>query len=129
NKLHLGAPEVSAFRLWAAMPLYFSFAFGLIRDTWNPFGMRDRGYFVLFGAVGAALYTSFAFAPVAYIGSYAGLVAAMISVTIAFLFVWGAWNGFSAALGQQQVMSGLVSAVFGIMAVLPISIAFLVGGA
>jgi hypothetical protein len=37
--------------------------FGFIRDTWNPFGMRDRGFMLLFGAVTAALYVAFAFTP------------------------------------------------------------------
>src|SRR5580698_10316302 len=42
NKLHLTAHEVANFRLVAAIPLYLYFVFGFIRDTWNPFGMRDR---------------------------------------------------------------------------------------
>ena len=55
NKLHLSAPAVADFRLASAIPLYLSFAFGFIRDTWHPFGMRDRGYLVIFGAVCAAI--------------------------------------------------------------------------
>src|ERR1700686_675946 len=43
NRLHLTAHEVASFRLVAAIPLYLSFVFGFIRDSWNPFGMRDRG--------------------------------------------------------------------------------------
>ena len=43
------------FRLVAAIPLYLSFVFGFIRDTWNPFGMRDRGFMLLFGATSAGL--------------------------------------------------------------------------
>src|SRR5215813_11626637 len=39
NKLHLQAHEVATFRLVAAIPLYLSFAFGFIRDSWNPLGM------------------------------------------------------------------------------------------
>ena len=44
NKLHLKAHELADFRLVSAIPLYLSFVFGFIRDSWNPFGMRDRGY-------------------------------------------------------------------------------------
>src|SRR6201995_2549059 len=51
NKLHLEAHEVAGFRLIAAVPLYLAFAFGFIRDIWNPFGMRDRGYMLLFGGI------------------------------------------------------------------------------
>ena len=53
NKLHLEAHEVAVFRLVAAIPLYLSCVFGFIRDTWNPFGMRDRGFMALFGAISA----------------------------------------------------------------------------
>src|SRR5580692_6455996 len=56
NKLHLKAHEVADFRLIAAIPLYLSFVFGFARDTWNPFGMRDRGFLVCFGIVAACAY-------------------------------------------------------------------------
>jgi hypothetical protein len=48
NHLHATAPQVSLFRLLTGIPLYVAFLFGLVRDLWNPFGWRDRGYF--FGA-------------------------------------------------------------------------------
>src|SRR6516165_9049739 len=66
NRLHLEAHEVAHFRLIAAIPLYLSFAFGFIRDMWNPLGMRDRGFILLFGGISAALYVSFAFMPINY---------------------------------------------------------------
>src|SRR6267154_6871504 len=66
NKLHLEANEVAVFRLVAAIPLYLSFVFGFIRDTRNPFGMKDRGFMLLFGAISAGLYVLFAFTPVTY---------------------------------------------------------------
>src|SRR6202008_704090 len=55
NRLHLTAHEVANFRLMAAIPLYLSFAFGFIRDMWNPLGMRDRGFMLLFGGISAFL--------------------------------------------------------------------------
>src|SRR6266545_1349033 len=64
NRLHLEASELANFRLVAAIPLYLSCIFGFIRDTWNPFGMRDRGFMLLFGTISAALYAAFAFIPV-----------------------------------------------------------------
>src|ERR1700674_5015506 len=51
NKLHLTAHELADFRLVSAIPLYLSFVFGFIRDTWNPLGMRDRGFMLLFGTI------------------------------------------------------------------------------
>jgi hypothetical protein len=55
NKLHLEAHELAEFRLVAAIPLYLSFVFGFIRDMWNPFGMRDRGFMLLFGIISSGL--------------------------------------------------------------------------
>jgi len=66
NKLHLEAHEVANFRLIAAIPLFFSFLFGFIRDTWHPFNIQDRGMMVVFGVVSAGLYLVFAAAPLSY---------------------------------------------------------------
>ena len=48
NQLHATATQISMFRLVTAIPIYFAFAFGLARDLWNPFGLRDRGFFLIF---------------------------------------------------------------------------------
>ena len=44
NQLHATATQVSMFRLLTAIPAYFAFAFGLLRDQWNPLGLRDAGF-------------------------------------------------------------------------------------
>ena len=125
NRLHLEAHEVAEFRLVSAVPLYLSFVFGFIRDTWNPFGMRDRGFMVLFGTVSAALYAAFAFTAI----TYATLLVAVVLLTTSFLFVAGAQNGLTAMIGQQHAMSGQVSAVWNIFSSLPTVAALLMGGA
>src|ERR1700735_3981530 len=66
NRLHLQAHEVARFRLIAAIPLYLSFVFGFIRDIWNPLGMRDRGFMLLFGCISGFLYGVLAFTPMTY---------------------------------------------------------------
>src|ERR1700675_114252 len=66
NRLHLTAHEVATFRLVAAIPLYLSFAFGFIRDMWNPLGMGDRGFMLLFGGITALLCVLVAFTPMNY---------------------------------------------------------------
>src|SRR5580698_7799080 len=83
NRLHLTAHEVANFRLAAAIPLYLSFVFGFIRDIWNPLGMRDRGFMLVFGGISALLYVFFAFTPM----GYATLLAAVVLLTTSFLFV------------------------------------------
>ena len=125
NKLHLEAHELAQFRLISAIPLSLSFVFGFIRDTWNPFGMGDRGFMLLFGAITAALYVLFGFTPV----TYATLLVAVVLLTTSFLFVTSAQNGLTSTIGQQHVMSGQVSAVWNIFASVPTVGALLIGGA
>jgi Major Facilitator Superfamily len=125
NKLHLEAHEVATFRLIAAVPLYLAFVFGFIRDIWNPFGMRDRGYMLLFGGVSALLYIGFAFAPIAY----GTLLVAVMLLTASFLFVASAQNGLTAALGQQHAMTGQISAAWNVFLSIPTVAALLAGGA
>jgi predicted MFS family arabinose efflux permease len=125
NRLHLEAHEVATFRLIAAFPVYLSFLFGFIRDTWNPFGMRDRGYMLLFGALTAAIYLVFAFIPF----SYASLLAAVVLVTTSYLFVASAQHALTSIIGQQHVMPGQISAVWNVAASIPVIVALLLGGA
>ncbi len=125
NKLHLQAHEVAGFRLIAAVPLYLAFVFGFIRDIWNPFGMRDRGYMLLFGGVSALLYVGFAFAPI----TYGTLLVAVMLLTASFLFVASAQNGLTAMLGQQHAMTGQISAAWNVFQSIPTVAALLAGGA
>src|SRR5476649_2078729 len=124
NKLHLTAHELATFRLVAALPLYLSFVFGFIRDTWNPFGMRDRGFMLLFGVISAGVYVFFSFIPI----TYATLLIAVMLLTISFLFVASAQNGLTSTIGQQHVMSGQISAVWNIFSSIPTIAALLIGG-
>jgi hypothetical protein len=124
NKLHMRAHEVATFRAWSAAPLYVSFLFGFARDRWNPFGMKDRGFMVLFGSITALVYLTFAFIPV----SYLTLLIGVIILTVSYLFVISAQNGLVSTIGQQHVMSGQISTVLNTVASLPVLAAFLLGG-
>jgi hypothetical protein len=124
NKLHLQASELANFRLVAALPLYLSCIFGFVRDTWNPIGMGDRGFLLLFGAISAVLYTVFAFTPVTYVT----LLVAVVLLTTTFLFASSAQNGMTAAIGQQHLMTGQVSAMWNIFLSIPMVAALLAGG-
>jgi MFS family permease len=124
NRLHLTAHEVASFRLLAAIPLYLSFAFGFIRDMWNPLGMRDRGFMVLFGCITALLYVLCAFTPM----NYAMLLIAVVVLTASFLFVSSAQNGLTSVIGQQHAMTGQVSAVWNVFLSIPTVGALLIGG-
>jgi MFS family permease len=124
NKLHLKAHELADFRLVSAIPLYLSYVFGFIRDTWNPFGMRDRGFMLLFGTSTAGFYVFFAFTPITYVT----LLVAVVLLTTSFLFVASAQNGLTSMIGQQHAMSGQISAVWNIFASVPTVGALLIGG-
>jgi hypothetical protein len=125
NKLKLSAHEVAGFRLVAAVPLYLSFAFGFIRDIWNPFAMGDRGFMLLFGTISALLYVFFAFTAV----SYAVLIVAVGSLTASCLFVASAQNGLTAMIGRQHAMTGQISAAWNVFLSIPAVAALLAGGA
>lgn len=124
NKLHLAAHEVAEFRLVAAIPLYLSFVFGFIRDLWSPFGMADRGFMLLFGAVTAGLYIVFSVTPI----TYTTLLVAVLLLTTSYLFVASAQNGLTSTIGQQHNMSGQVSAVWNIFGSIPGVAALIIGG-
>ena len=115
NNLHATASEVATFRLLTATPLYIALLFGLIRDQWNPFGLRDRGYFLLFAPASAAVFLWMAFSPL----SYSGLVTGMLLVMVGFRFVAAAYFGLLALTGQEQLMSGRLSVLWNIMSSIP----------
>jgi hypothetical protein len=125
NKLKLSAHEVAVFRLVAAVPLYLSFAFGFIRDIWSPFGMGDRGFMLLFGAISALLYVFFAFTSVTYVV----LIVAIVMLTASCLFIVSAQNGLTAMIGRQHAMTGQISAAWNVFLSIPTVAALLAGGA
>lgn len=124
NKLHMSAHALAGFRLWAAVPLYLSFAFGFARDRWNPFGMRDRGFMILFGGLTAVLYVAFAFTDI----NFWTLLIGVIILASSYLFVLSAQNGLVSTIGQQHVMSGQISAVWNVVLTLPAIIGLALGG-
>jgi hypothetical protein len=106
NQLQLSASEVSDFRALVAIPIYLSAIFGFIRDSWNPFGIRDRGLILLFGGLTVVLYIVLAFVPV----TYATLLDAVLLLRVSFRLVSSAENGLLSTFAQQHTMSGQISA-------------------
>ena len=124
NRLHLAPREIAEFRLISAIPLYMSFVFGMIRDTWNPFGMGDRGFMLVFGVISAGLYVFFAFTPM----TYGTLLIGVLLLTSSFLFVLSAQKGLTSTIAQQNTMSGQISAVWNIVTSIVAAGALLIGG-
>lgn len=115
DRLHASASEVATFRLVTAIPIYLSFVFGFMRDVWNPFGMRDRGFFLLFAPITAAIFLWLAFTQITYWGLVAGMFFAMAT----FRFVAAAYQGLMALVAQEKMMSGRLSALWQIIQTLP----------
>src|ERR1035438_3536450 len=100
NHLHATAPQVSMFRLLTGIPLYLGFVFGLVRDLWNPFRWRDRGYFRLFAPLTGAVFSWMALSRLSYRGLLIGMILGMIS----FRFVMAAYQGLIALIGQEALL-------------------------
>jgi hypothetical protein len=125
NKLHLSAHAAADFHLITGIPVYVAFLFGLARDSWSPFGLGDRGYLILFGGINAALYAAFAFAP---LDSQPVLLVTILTLNCSGLFVYSAYNGLQAQIGQQHVMPGQMSTMFNIVGSIPTLISLALGG-
>lgn len=116
NQLHATATQISTFRLLTGLPVYCAFIFGVIRDEWNPLGLRDRGFFLLFAPVTAAAYMWMAFGGV----SYGRLVAGMLLAMVASRFIAAAYQGLLALVGQEKFMSGRLSALWNLVSSAPV---------
>ena len=115
DQLHATATQVSTFRLITAIPVYVSFLFGLTRDLWNPLGLRDRGYFLIFAPATAAVFVWMAFSRVSFAGLYMGMFLVMLS----FRFIAAAYQALLALVGQEQLMSGRLSALWNVVQSFP----------
>lgn len=124
NQLHATAVQTSAFRFVTALPVYLAFAFGLFRDAWNPFGLRDRGYLLIFATATALVFAVMAFVPLSYGALFAGMLLAMLL----FRFVTAAYQGLMALVGQERLMSGRLAVLWNVVNTVPIVAGGLVSG-
>ena len=119
DQLHLTADQVSNFRLLTGIPTYLVFIFGFIRDTWNPFGRRDRGFLMIFAPITALVFAWLAVSPLTYWGLFAGMLVAMITTR----FVRASFQGLMALLGQEKLMSGRLTVVWQVVESIPAALA------
>lgn len=108
DRLHAPLGVAAAFRLAVALPVYVAFLFGLVRDAWSPFGRGDRGYFLLFGPLAAAVLVGLAFLPL----GFGTLTAGVLAVTVLTRFLTAAYQGLMASVAQQQALSGRLAVVW-----------------
>ena len=124
NILRASAAQISGFRLLTGIPFYLGFVFGMARDLWSPFGKRDPGYFLLFVPVMALVLGWMGVARTTYTGLLIGMLAAMIS----YSFLFAAFQGLMALIGQEALMSGRRSALSNVFLFLPIGAAYFASG-
>jgi len=124
NQLHASATQIATFRLVTALPVYLGFLFGVARDQWNPFGLRDRGFFLIFAPLTAVGFVWMAFTGV----SYAHLVTGMLLCMVGSRLVSAAYNGLIALVGQEQLMSGRLSAVWNVVSAVPVALGAVASG-
>jgi hypothetical protein len=116
NQFHATTMQISSFRLVTAIPIYFSFIAGLIRDQWNPLGLRDRGYFLIFAPAIAITLIVMVLTPNL---SYQGLLLGMLVMMLASRFIAAAYEGLMALIGQESLMSGRLSVIWNVVSSLP----------
>ena len=115
NQLHATAIEVSTFRLLTGIPVYLGLVFGLMRDLWNPLGLRDRGFFLIFAPVTTVTLMGMAFLRL----SYESLFAGMLLLMLLYGFINAAYQGLLALIGQEKLMSGRLSTLWNVVGVVP----------
>src|SRR5579871_5180010 len=76
NTLHTSAAQISLFRLLTGIPFYLGFVFGMVRDLWNPAGLRDRGYFRIFVPLMICVLAWMALSGTTYLGLLVGMLLA-----------------------------------------------------
>jgi len=116
NQLHATATQISIFRLLTGIPVYMAFAFGLARDHWNPLGLRDRGFFLIFAPATALAFIWMASSGFSYERLIVGVMLAMLSSR----FVAAAYQGLIALVGQEKLMSGRLSALLNVIGSVPV---------
>lgn len=124
NKLHLDASAVANFNLFASIPLIFSFLIGFLRDRWNPFGLGDRGYLSIFGAITAVGFAVVAFLPPSYFSLLFGVLLLTTGVTLCS----SAARALTSAIGQKNAVTGMAGTIVNLAALLPDMASFALGG-
>lgn len=124
DQLHATASQISLFRVLTAFPIYISFVFGLTRDLWNPFGLRDRGYFLIFAPATAIIFVVLANLRLSYASLFAGMALAMVTSR----FLAAAFQGLMALTAQENLMSGRMSALWQTLVMVALFISGVAGG-
>jgi MFS family permease len=117
--------QISWFRVLTGLPIYVGFLFGLIRDVWNPLGLRDRGYLRIFSVLTALILLALAILDVSYVMLFVGVL--MVSISTRFLLA--AQQGLMGLVAQEHLMSGRMAALYSACYFIPLILGALFAGA
>ncbi|HEY6346587.1 MAG TPA: MFS transporter [Bryobacteraceae bacterium] len=107
DRLHATPQAIAVFEAVTLIPAYAAVLFGVLRDRWNPFGWRDRGYFILAAPAAIACYLWLAATPLRYANLLGGIAAAMI----AYQMLDAATAALVTTVGQREAATGRLSAL------------------
>jgi predicted MFS family arabinose efflux permease len=124
DHLHLLPETIALFGLVSGIPHYLSFVFGFVRDRWSPFGWGDRGHFLCFAPLAAALYL---WIPAGGVG-WTRLLAGVVLVTALYRMLASAQTGLIASMARRDQTTGAFSALSTSMITLSAVVAPLLGG-
>ena len=124
ERLHAGAEALAVFEALSFIPVYAAVLFGVLRDWWNPLGLRDRGYLAIAAPIAVACYSWLAFSPLTYTRLLAGVFAAMV----AYQMMHCSWTALLAVVGNSQRGAGKLSALSETMETIVRLLSVLAGG-
>ena len=111
EQLHLDAQAAATLAAFVAIPGYFAFALGLIRDRFNPLKMGDRGYLLIFGCVIGLIFLVISQVPL----TLRSLGFCLFLVAASHMLVRAAYQALMRNISEARLMSGRMSTTYQFM--------------
>src|SRR5579862_2126051 len=108
DHLHLTATQGALFRSFVTIPTFLAFAFGMLRDRFNPLKMGDRGFILVCGAVVGVTYLVISGAPLSVVGLGAGMLVVAASLEL----IRAAYQALMRNVAEARLMSGRMSTTY-----------------
>lgn len=107
DRLGLSPQSLALFEAITFIPVYVGFAFGFLRDRWRPFGLGDRGYFLIGGPIAVACYLWLASSELTYLP----LLGAIFLAMAAYQLFDVASDALLTVVARRYQMTGRLSAI------------------
>ena len=124
DQLNLSALGLATFVSIVSVPSYLGFLFGFMRDRWRPRVWGDRAYLLAGGMLALGAYLWLGSASI----NYRQLLWAVMIASVAYTIIAAAAQGLMTAVAQTNLMTGMLSVVFGFGIFVPLVLSALLGG-